>query len=145
MLGLKLIHVDKMGPCQWFLYCNDVIVSAMASKITGVLTEPFVQAQKISKLRLTGLCKWNTPVTGDFPAQRASNAEIVSIWWRLHKNQFQASSSWWLCWTTWGCTKECGTSVSTSGRMWRHFTGSTDSTWPRGLSRDTLVTSMCHR
>ena len=26
----------------------------------------------------------NSPVTGEFPAQRASNAENVSIWWRYH-------------------------------------------------------------
>ena len=32
-----------------------------------------------SKLRVTGLCAGNSPVTGEFPAQRASNAENVSI------------------------------------------------------------------
>ena len=38
----------------------------------------------ISKLRVTGLCAWNSPGTGEFPAQKASNAENVSIWWRHH-------------------------------------------------------------
>ena len=38
--------------------------------------------KKTSKLRVTGLCEGNAPVTGEFPAQRASNAENVSIWWR---------------------------------------------------------------
>ena len=28
-----------------------------------------------SKLRVTGLCEGNSPVTGEFPAQMASNAE----------------------------------------------------------------------
>ena len=37
-----------------------------------------------SKLSVTSLCKGNSPVTGEFPAQRASNAEKVSIWWRYH-------------------------------------------------------------
>ena len=37
-----------------------------------------------SKLRVTGLCVGNSPVTGEFPAQMASNAENVSIWWRHH-------------------------------------------------------------
>ena len=32
----------------------------------------------------TGLCVGNSPVTGEFPAQRASNAENVSISWRHH-------------------------------------------------------------
>ena len=31
------------------------------------------------------LCAWNSPVTGEFPAQMASNAEYVSIWWRHHE------------------------------------------------------------
>ena len=35
-----------------------------------------------SKLRTTGLCEGNSPVTGEFPAQRASDAENVCIWWR---------------------------------------------------------------
>ena len=34
-----------------------------------------------SKLRVTGHCEGNSPVTGEFPTQRASYAEIVSIWW----------------------------------------------------------------
>ena len=37
-----------------------------------------------SKLPVTGLCGGNSPVTVEFPAQRASNAEDVSIWWRHH-------------------------------------------------------------
>ena len=37
-----------------------------------------------SKLRVTGFCAWNSPVTVEFPAQMASNAENVSIWWRHH-------------------------------------------------------------
>ena len=42
------------------------------------------RSKKTSKLRVTGLCERNSPVTGEFPAQRASNAENVSIWWRHH-------------------------------------------------------------
>ena len=42
------------------------------------------KSKKTSKLRVTGLCAGNSPVTGEFPAQRASNAENVSIWWRHH-------------------------------------------------------------
>ena len=32
--------------------------------------------KKISKLRVTGLCEGNSPVTGEFPAQRVSNAQM---------------------------------------------------------------------
>ena len=37
-------------------------------------------SKKSSKLRVTGLCEGNSPVTGEFPAQRASSVENVSIW-----------------------------------------------------------------
>ena len=40
--------------------------------------------KKTSKLRVTGLCVGNSPGTGEFPTQMASDAEIVSIWWRHH-------------------------------------------------------------
>ena len=42
------------------------------------------RSQKISKLHVTGLCAGNSPVTGEFPAQMATNAENFSIWWRHH-------------------------------------------------------------
>ena len=50
-------------------------------------------SKKPSKLRVTGLCVWNLPVTGEFPAQRASNAEKVSIWWCQHVGQLYAMCS----------------------------------------------------
>ena len=42
------------------------------------------RSKKTSKLLVTGLCVGNSPVTGEFPAQMASNAENASIWWRHH-------------------------------------------------------------
>ena len=45
------------------------------------------RSKKTSKLRVTGLCVGNSPGTGEFPTQRASNAENVSIWWRHHDHQ----------------------------------------------------------
>ena len=45
------------------------------------------RSKKPSKLRVTGLCAGNSPGTGEFPAQMASNAENVSIWWRHHEKQ----------------------------------------------------------
>ena len=40
------------------------------------------RSKKTSKPRVSGLCEENSPVTSKFPAQTASNAENVSIWWR---------------------------------------------------------------
>ena len=42
----------------------------------------------ISKLCVTDLCEGNSPVTGEFPARRASNAENVSIWWRRRASPY---------------------------------------------------------
>ena len=42
------------------------------------------RAKKISRHCITVLWAGNSPVTGEFPAQRASNVESVSIWWRHH-------------------------------------------------------------
>ena len=42
------------------------------------------RSKKTSKFRVTGLCAGNSPGTGEFAAQRASNSENISIWWRHH-------------------------------------------------------------
>ena len=42
------------------------------------------RSRKTSKRRVTGLYAGNSRVTGEFPAQRASNAENISIWCRHH-------------------------------------------------------------
>ena len=73
----------------WRFHYNDVIMDAMASQITSrttVYSSAYSGAdkKKTSKLRVTGLCEGNSPVTGEFPVQRASNTENVSTWWRHH-------------------------------------------------------------
>ena len=64
---------------QWARWC----LEWMACR---VFAQPFVPAQskKTAKLRVTGLCEGNLPVTGGFPSQRASNVENISISWRHH-------------------------------------------------------------
>ena len=52
------------------------------------------RSKKRSKLRITGLCVGNSPETGEFPAQMASNAENISIWWRHHG---PCTYTWHLC------------------------------------------------
>ena len=37
------------------------------------------RSKKIAKLRVAGLCTGKSPVTGEFPTQRASNVENISI------------------------------------------------------------------
>ena len=43
------------------------------------------RSKKTSQLSVTGLCAGNSQGTGEFPAQIASYAENVSIWWRHHE------------------------------------------------------------
>ena len=45
------------------------------------------RSKKTLKLRVTGLCEGNSPVTGEFLAQMASNADNVSVWRRHHEKQ----------------------------------------------------------
>ena len=67
------------------------------------------KSKKTSKVRVTGLCVGNAPVTGEFPApQKASNEENVFIWWRHHDicsfsyfilfrywDKYNAGLTWW--------------------------------------------------
>ena len=46
------------------------------------------RSKKASKLRVTGLCEGNSPVTDEFPAQRASNTINISFWWRHRVARF---------------------------------------------------------
>ena len=66
-------------------------MGAMVSQITDIQivysTVCLGPDKKKSKLRISGLCEGNSPVTGEFPSQRASNVENVSIWWRHHFNK----------------------------------------------------------
>ena len=52
------------------------------------------RSKKISKLRATGLCAGNSPVTGEFHAHMASNAENVSIWLRHHVSTIHITIDW---------------------------------------------------
>ena len=74
-----------------FWHYSDVIMSAIASQITGIsIVYPAVcsgvNQRKHQKLRVTCLSEGNSPVIREFPAQRASDAENASImiWWRHH-------------------------------------------------------------
>ena len=68
---------------------NDVITGPMSFQITSLTiiystVYSGVGKKKKKKIRVTGLCAGNSLVTDEFPAQRASNAKNVSIWWRHH-------------------------------------------------------------
>ena len=76
---------------------SDVIMSAMASEspASWLFTQPFIHShiKEPAEFRVTGLSDGNSLVTDEFPAQRASNAENVSIWWRHHWLKYSSGSS----------------------------------------------------
>ena len=78
-----ILHGQFVIALQWF-YNEGYGVSN--DRRLDCLLNFFVQAQieETSKLRITGLCEGNSPVTGEFPEQRASDAENVSTWRRHH-------------------------------------------------------------
>ena len=61
---------------------NGVSVHLRLDGLVNRLFRP--RRKKISKLCVTGLFGWNSPVIGEFPSQKVSNKESVSIWWRHH-------------------------------------------------------------
>ena len=79
------IDIDKAPRLQHY---SDVLMGKMAYQITSLTivysTVYSGTSKKTSQLRVTGLCAGNSPVTGEFPAQMACNADSVSIWWRHH-------------------------------------------------------------
>ena len=58
-------------------------------------------SKKTTKFRVTGICEANSPVTREFPAEKASNAENDSIWWRhdilLNMQAFKTHVYEWQC------------------------------------------------
>ena len=84
------MSVYVCDPCVYYVYVttshyDDVIMTMLASQITSLtVVYSIVYSKKTSKLRVTGLCAGNSPGTSEFPAQMASYAENVSIWWRHH-------------------------------------------------------------
>ena len=98
-----LLNIDSV--CDWgdeFLpYYDDIVMGTMVSQITSptiVYSTVYLGAdqRKHQKLRLTSLCAGNSPGTGEFPTQMASNAENISFWWNHHvqvKNHYL--NQWW--------------------------------------------------
>ena len=61
----------------------------LKSPASRVFTQPFIQAQikENIKVSLHWPLWWKFTMTGEFPVQRASNAENVSIWWLHHESR----------------------------------------------------------
>ena len=80
-------HLGGQTVIRWQHEC-DVIMGAMASQITilaivySTVYSGADQRNHQNSASLAFVPLWNLPLTGEFPAQLASNAENASIWWR---------------------------------------------------------------
>ena len=82
-LGVQSSFVDAHMPLRW--RHNDHAGVSNHQPHGCLLNRLFRRkSKKTSQLSVTGLCAGNSPGTGEFPAQMASYAENVSIWWRHH-------------------------------------------------------------
>ena len=86
---MKLVSTTvKMSNFWWIshAHCSNVIMGSIGLKSPASrwFTQPFIQqiTENIKAPRHWPLC-WE--FTGEFPAQMASNAENVYIWWRHHE------------------------------------------------------------
>ena len=102
--GTTQFHYNTMHTLQWRHNGHDGISNHQPHDyLCNCLFR--CRSQKTSKLRVTGLCAGNSPETGEFPTQMASNVENVSIWWRhhVHRNPHSLpvrerySNFWWVC------------------------------------------------
>ena len=79
---IKELTVEFMYSLQWRHNDHDGVSNHQPHHC--LLSRLFWRrSNKTSKFRVTGLCAGNSPG----PAQRASKAENVSIWWRHHVHQ----------------------------------------------------------
>ena len=74
-----IAHVTLYTTSQWHHNGHDGVSNHQPHNC--LLNRLFRHRLKNSK---SGLCEGNSPETGEFPEQRASKAENVSIWWRHH-------------------------------------------------------------
>ena len=87
------------------LHYNDVTMGRIACQITSLTiahstAHPDEDQRKHQKLRVTGFCAGNSPGTGEFPGQMASNAECFhlmtsSCLLRLNKQGPESIWRWW--------------------------------------------------
>ena len=69
------------------------MIDAFVQLNCSIIDSGNYRSKNTPKSRVTGLCVGNSPGTGGFPAQKTSNAENVSTWWRHHDQFYSADRS----------------------------------------------------
>ena len=93
-------------------------MSTLASRITSLTIVCSTVYSGANQRKHQSCASLAFPVTGEFPAQMASNAENVSIWWRHHEIKAylacKPTISWyWVCSTHWVKSKQIFTHAMT--------------------------------
>ena len=91
--GWNIKYEYNFCPLQWRHNGRDSVSNHQSHHCLRLFRR---RSKKTSKLRVTGVCVWNSPVTGKFPAHMAINAENVSIWWRHYVAFMSRTSHIWL-------------------------------------------------
>ena len=96
MRGLYISHArtrtctrTRTPPPSWKTHYDDIIMGTIASQITSltIVYSTVYSGADQSKYQSSASLAFVWGIhrgTGEFPAQMASNAENVSIWWRHH-------------------------------------------------------------
>ena len=91
-VGFDMILSSKYSMFHEIYHYSDITMSETASQIIGVSMVCSTVCSAQIKVNMKAPRHWplqgNSPVTGEFPAQRASNAKTLSIWWRHHETRF---------------------------------------------------------
>ena len=96
MSGQSVEFVNACRLLIWPFTLKQVLT--LQSRHNGCDDVPITKTKKTSKLRVTSLFAGNSLVTSEFPKQKASNTENVSIWWRHHESVEFVSACWLLMW-----------------------------------------------
>ena len=80
------VVINSWSAASSLQWCRNERAGVSITSLTIVYSTVYWKhrSKKILKLCATGLCEGNSSVTGEFPAQRASDTENVSIWWQHH-------------------------------------------------------------
>ena len=80
---VSVLIIHKSQYINKSYHYNDVITSTMASQITSLMIvySTVYSGTDQRKQQSSASLAFARRMTGEFPAQRASNAENVSIWW----------------------------------------------------------------
>ena len=97
---MTLISRMELGALRWRHNERDSVLNHQPHDC--LLSRLFRRIWKrTSKLPVSDLCAGNSPGTGEFPAQMASNVENVSIWRRHHGLfRYNHRPCTWLFWRT---------------------------------------------